>query len=200
MSTVVGQRQLTVTPQDTGLRRGVVRQVGRTAAARHRCRRDEAPGTLRPQCRQRGPKRSENAAEIDCLHLVPLRVGDLLEGREAANPGIGDDDVKAAELLYRRLDGMVHIGGATHVSGDRHGPLPGFGDELACPGEVFRGRRLVGQRGQRVRGVERDDVVARPREGQRVGPALAPPGARNQRHLGTGQSRLLRMSGADASS
>ena len=99
------------------------------------------PGTLRPHRRQRGAQGPEDAAEVDRLHLVPLLVGDVVEAREAADAGVGDDDVEAAELVVGHLHRELDVGGLADVTDDGDRPPAGLPHQRARLLElVFRWR------------------------------------------------------------
>jgi hypothetical protein len=85
--------------------------------------------------------RNVHAGQVDGQHVVPLRLGQLGHGPEAADAGVGDHDVELAELVERLGDDALHRGTVADVGLDGHRPPAELLDELHSLGEVV----LVGQ-------------------------------------------------------
>ena len=83
---------------------GVVRQVRHAGAAG--TRRDGHQAAVAPldHVGHDGAERVEHAGQVDGEHVVPLRLGQRRHRAEAADAGVGDDDVELPELAQRLLD------------------------------------------------------------------------------------------------
>src|SRR5581483_1474527 len=87
---------------------------------RGRCHDDRAPSS-RGHLPRRLLHGVEDAAQVDAEHPFPGAVVDLEQRLQVADPGLGDEDVDAAEPLHAGLDRSPHVGASRHVAPDRDG-------------------------------------------------------------------------------
>ena len=101
---------------------------------------------------QLGPHATERAVERDIEHQIPLIIGHVDDRDLAAETGVVDDDVEAAQRFGRARNEGLHIGLNSDITRDSHHTK--FGGRLGTPtlmliGDDYRGPLLDAALGHR---------------------------------------------------